>query len=161
MFKFFKKIEVDNHIYSPVNGSCISIEDVKDQVFSSRMMGDGVGFILDDDTVCAPCDGTIVMIAVTKHAFGLQADNGLEILVHIGLDTVNLNGEGLTALKKQGDQVSKGEAIIRIDKAFMEEKEIDLTTPMIVTNGKYYTLTIIGNNGKVSVGEDIIITKEN
>ena len=159
MFKFLKKKEIDDNIYSPVNGTCISIEDVKDKVFSSRMMGDGVGFILDDDTVYAPCDGTIVMVAATKHAFGLQADNGLEILVHIGLDNVNLNGEGLTALKKQGDQVTKGDVIIRIDKAFMEEKEIDLTTLMIVTNCKEFSLNYQHIGDKVKAGKEMIIVK--
>lgn len=160
MFKFLKKKEIDNNIYAPINGTCIPIEEVKDKVFASKMMGDGVGFIVDDDTVYAPCDGTIVMIAATKHAFGIQADNGLEILVHIGLDTVNLNGEGLTALKSQGEHVNKGEVMIRIDRSLMAEKEIDLTTPMIVTNGNDYTLTIKGIGDKVSVGENVIIIKE-
>lgn len=160
MFGFLKKKEIDNNVYAPVNGTCIPLEEVKDKVFASKMMGDGVGFILDDNTVYAPCDGKIMMIATTKHAFGLQADNGLEVLVHIGLDTVNLNGEGLTALKNQGDSVLKGEPIIRIDREFMKQKEIDLTTPMIITNCNDYALTITSIGDKVSVGKEIIITKQ-
>ncbi|MEG0735237.1 MAG: PTS glucose transporter subunit IIA [Longicatena sp.] len=159
MFGFKKKIEADNNLYAPVNGTCISIEEVNDQVFSSRMMGDGVAFKLADGKVCAPCDGTLVMIANTKHAFGIQGDNGVEVLIHIGLDTVNLNGEGLKTLVDQGSKVKKGEGIIEVDMKFMEEKEIDLTTPMIVTNGTDLSLTFHHIGDKVSVGEDIVIAK--
>lgn len=158
MFNFLKKKELDHHVYSPVNGTCIPIENVKDNVFSSKMMGDGVGFVFDDSVVYAPCDGTIVMIANTKHAFGLQADNGLEILVHIGLDTVNLNGSGLEVLQTVGTHVSKGDAIIKVDRDFMFEKGIDLTTPMVITNCNDYRLTMNGIGDKVKAGESIIIT---
>lgn len=157
MFGFKKKKDMDMNIYAPVNGTCISIEEVKDPVFSSRMMGDGVAFRLTDDTVYAPCDGTIVMIANTKHAFGIQADNKAEVLVHIGLDTVNLNGEGLQVLLPQGTRVRKGDAIIRIDMEFMKENNMDLTTPMIITNGKDVTLTCNHMNDKVSAGDDAVI----
>lgn len=158
MFNFFKKKAVDYNCYAPVNGTCISLDDVCDKVFSSRMMGDGVAFQFVDDVVCAPCDGTIVMLASTNHAFGLQADNKAEILVHVGLDTVNLNGEGLKVLVKQDQYVKKGTPIIQLDRAYLDAKGIDLTTPMIVTNGNEFTLTTQHINDKVRVGETAVIT---
>ncbi|MCR0346897.1 PTS glucose transporter subunit IIA [Erysipelotrichaceae bacterium AF15-26LB] len=160
MFKFFKK-KMDENVYAPVNGTCIALEYVKDQVFASGMMGKGVAFQLDEDTIYAPCDGTLVMIADTRHAFGLQAENGLEILIHIGLDTVNLNGEGLLVLKEKGSMVKKGEPVIKIDMPFMKQHNIDLTTPMIVTNAQDMALTFSHIGDKVCKGEDIVISKEN
>lgn len=160
MFKFLKKKEADNNLYAPVNGTCIQLDDVADNVFSSRMMGDGAAFQLKDRIVCAPCDGKIVMIAETKHAFGLEANNGLEVLIHVGLDTVNLNGQGLKVLRKQGDSVKKGDPVIEVDMDFMKNQGIDLTTPMIVTNGNDFRLTISHIGDKVTIGEEAIITKE-
>ena len=84
-------------LYAPVTGSCIPLTEVKDEVFANKMMGDGVAFTFDGDTVVSPCDGTIVMIAATKHAIGIQGDDGVEVLIHVGLDTVSLNGEGFKA----------------------------------------------------------------
>lgn len=158
MFNLFKKKVFDNHLYAPVNGECISLDDVADKVFSSRMMGDGVAFRFDGSDVCAPCDGKIIMIADTRHAFGIQAENGAEVLIHIGLDTVNLMGEGLKVLVSNNSSVKKGTPIIQIDRQLMEEKEIDLTTPMILTNGNEFTLTIEHINDTVKVGETPILT---
>lgn len=159
MLKLFKKKEIDEHVYAPVNGTCISLDDVQDEVFSSRMMGDGVAFHLSDDSVYAPFNGEIVMIASTKHAIGLKGDNGIEILIHVGMDTVNLNGEGFTVFKKSGDRVEKGEAILKIDKTFMQERNIDLTTPMIVTNGSEVEIEIYKVDTVVKA-ETILITKK-
>lgn len=131
MFQLFKK---DYDLYAPVNGSCIQLEDVPDQVFASKMMGDGVAFMLNGDTVFAPCDGKIEMIANTLHAFAIKAKNGAEILVHVGLDTVNLNGAGFTKLVQQGTNVKKGTPILKIDCQFMKENNIKLITPMIILN---------------------------
>lgn len=159
MFGLFKKKEVDQHLYAPVNGTCIPLEEVKDPVFAQKMMGDGAAFeFTDDNTIYAPCDGEIMMIANTKHAVGLKAENGAEVLIHIGLDTVNLNGEGFTALKQSGDKVKKGDALIKVDRAFMDEKGMDLTTPMVVTNSSEFTLSISGVNASVTKGETVIIT---
>ena len=158
MFNLFKKKVIDNQCYAPVNGECISLDDVADQVFSSRMMGDGVAFRFNDDVVCAPCDGEIIMIANTNHAFGLRAENGAEILVHIGLDTVNLNGKGLKALVTQNQRVKKGMHVIQLDRPYLEAENVDLTTPMIITNGNDFTLTTQHIDDKVRIGETVVIT---
>lgn len=131
---FTKK--TDPAIYAPVSGTCIPLEQVNDPVFSSKAMGEGVAFRFEGDTICAPCAGKVVMIAATSHAIGLQADNGAELLIHIGMDTVELNGEGFTLKTAVNKKVKKGDPLLVIDRAFMQQKGIDLTTPMIVTNGK-------------------------
>lgn len=160
MFNFFKTKQLDENLYAPVNGTCIPLDDVADKMFADRLMGDGVAFTFTEDTVYAPCDGTVMMIANTKHAFGIEMANGAEILVHIGLDTVNLNGEGLQALVKAYDKVKKGDPIIKLDRAIMEEKNIDLTTPMIVTNGNDFKLTMMHVNDTVIKGETPVILCE-
>lgn len=156
MFKIFNgKKEIT--IFAPVSGRMISIEDVPDKVFASRMMGDGMAFVFEGDTVCAPCDGKLSMVAETSHAFGMTLDNGADILVHIGLDTVNLNGQGFTKLASEGSRITKGTPVIRIDRAFMEEKGIDLTTPLVVTDMDDYTIELISSQavsmGKTEVGK--------
>lgn len=156
MLKFLKKSK-EELLYAPVSGKCIELEKVPDKVFASKMMGEGVAFIYDQDIVCAPCDGELTLIANTLHAFGIKAKNGAEILVHIGLDTVNLNGKGFTKLKEQGTSVKVGEPIIKIDHSIMEEAGIDLTTPLIITNSSEFTVDIKNVNQDVEKGKDIVV----
>lgn len=134
MFGFFKK-QQDAGLYAPVKGTMIPLSEVKDAVFSSGIMGEGVAFQLDADEICAPCNGQITMLADTRHAFGIQGDHGVEILIHVGMDTVNLNGEGLVTKVAPHAKVKKGDVIIVVDRQLIAGKGIDLTTPMVVTNG--------------------------
>lgn len=145
MFKLFKSSTNSKNVslLSPVDGKMIALSDVPDKVFASKMMGDGVAFELDGNEVCAPVDGTITMIFPTLHAFGMKCDNGAEILIHIGLDTVSLNGEGFTKLADQGEKVSVGTPIVRINKDLLLQKGICLTTPMVVTNHAEYDLEVL------------------
>ncbi|OOM82267.1 PTS system glucoside-specific EIICBA component [Clostridium puniceum] len=159
MIDFFKK-KKKLLLYSPVSGKCIDLEYVRDKIFSSKMMGNGIAFSFSEDTVCAPCNGKLTMIANTLHAFGIKAENGAEILVHIGLDTVNLNGNGFTKLAKEGDQVKKGDPIIKIDRKVMQKSDIDLTTPMIITNGSEYKFNIKNPRKDVTMGIDVVISFE-
>lgn len=160
MMNLFKKKKMDLNLYSPINGECIAIEDVPDNVFANKMMGNGVGFILkEDNQIFAPCDGIISVIAGTKHAIGLQADSGLEVLIHIGLDTVNLQGKGFEVKVKQGDRVTKGQPLISVDLSYMKQNEINLITPMVITNSSKIDIEIVCNNGFVKKGETIIARK--
>ena len=113
MFKFMNK--QDGGIVSPIDGKCINIEDVPDKVFSTRMMGDGFAIIPSDNIVVSPVDGIIVMIPNSKHAFGIKTRSGVEILVHVGLDTVNLKGRGFETFVKVGDKVKKNMPILKFD----------------------------------------------
>jgi glucose-specific phosphotransferase system IIA component len=159
MFKLFRKKEIDYKIYSPVNGKQIALENVKDKVFASKMMGDGVAFQNIDALVVAPCDGEIVMVPDSKHAVGIKTDCGIELLLHIGLDTVKLKGEGFEVFVKVGDKVSKGDALMKVDLNFMKSNGIDLTTPMIITDAENKKINIKGNDS-VRKGESIVIEVE-
>ncbi len=133
MFGFLAKNKSDD-LYSPVNGKSIPIEQVPDKLFANKLLGDGVAFVFEGDTIYAPCDGEIIMVASTRHAFGMKTKNGTEILVHVGVETVNLNGEGFNTLVKPGAKVKAHQPIMRIDRPFMQKMKMDLTTPMIITN---------------------------
>jgi len=158
MLSFLKHKEKFCILYAPVNGRSIPIETVNDQMFAEKMLGDGIAFTFDDDTVYAPCSGQIIMITPTLHSFGIKTQNEMEVLVHIGLDTVNLNGKGLSLLCAVGDFVTIGAPIVKIDCDYMRKNNIDLTTPMIITNGEHYDLDINHENAVVKIKESIVIT---
>jgi glucose-specific phosphotransferase system IIA component len=150
MFKFLKKTNLNNIIKAPISGKCIALEDIKDGMFSEKMLGDGVAIDTTGDIVCAPCDGVISVIVASKHAFGMQLPNGVELLVHIGLETVALDGEGFTVLVNENDEVKQGTPIIKIDRAFMESKGISLVTPIIIVGEDQWELK------KCAIGKNVI-----
>lgn len=156
MLKIFKTKQT-KELFSPVEGTTIALENVPDQVFAQKMMGDGIAFELAGNVICAPCDGKIVMVANTLHAVGIHADNGAEILIHIGLDTVNLGGKGFKQLIQVGDKVTKGTPMIEVDMDFMKEHNIVLTTPMVITNSSDFNLHIEDGGKHVIMGEDKVI----
>ena len=125
-------------MYAPVKGKCIDITEVNDEGFSSKIMGDGVAVIPEESVIKAPADGKLTMIFETGHAFGMEADNGLELLLHIGIDTVNEKGNGFKILKKSGDAVKKGTPVVELELETLKEK-YDMTTMVIVTNEKKIT----------------------
>lgn len=131
MFGLFKK---EGTLVAPASGKTIDITTVPDAVFAEKMAGDGLAIDPTGDTIVAPADGELTMLFGTKHAFGMTLDKGVQILVHIGLDTVSLNGEGFTALKNQGDMVKKGDPIVKIDRDFIQSKGLSLITPVIFTD---------------------------
>ena len=156
MLNLFKKSN-QVKLYSPVNGKRIDLSKVKDRVFSSKMMGDGLAFQFEEDTLYSPCDGQVALVYETLHAYGFRLDNGAEVLLHIGMDTVNLNGEGFTSFVKQGQKVKVGDPIVKIDLEFMKEKGIDLTTPMILTNGSNFEYTICLDCENVKAKTDVVV----
>ena len=142
----------DIRLDSPLNGKLIALKDVKDQVFSSGAMGRGAAVESPEGKVYAPFDGEITVFFDTKHAIGLKSDDGVEILIHVGMDTVNLNGEHFTARKKQGDRIRKGELLLEFDEAAIREK-YDTTTPVVVTNAAEF--------GKITIalGDQVIVSE--
>lgn len=155
MFKIFKKKAV--HVYAPVDGIQIPLEAVNDPVFATKMIGAGAAFELSGDTIYSPCAGTIHLIADTLHAFGIVMPGGIEILIHVGLETVRLKGQGLTPLRKQGDSVQVGTPLLKIDRGFMKEQQVDLTTIVVIVkdNGLH---TVLCDNTQVSSGTTEIFT---
>ncbi|MCT4796688.1 glucose-specific PTS transporter subunit IIBC [Exiguobacterium alkaliphilum] len=120
---------------APMSGTILSLDDVPDQVFSGRMMGDGFAIEPSDGKVVAPFTGTITTFFPTKHAIGLLSDDGREILIHVGLDTVNLKGEGFTSKVKEGDRVEAGDVLLDVDLNLIRDRVPSLITPIIWTNG--------------------------
>lgn len=146
-------------IVIPIEGTLLSLNDVPDEVFSQKMMGDGFAIKPEDGTVVSPVKGKIVNVFPTKHAIGIEAENGKEILIHFGIDTVNLKGEGFNVYVKQGDAVSPGQSLMDVDLSIIEEKAKSVITPIIFTNLAPNEIINIENIGqKVSRGEKNIIT---
>ncbi|MCP9298198.1 beta-glucoside-specific PTS transporter subunit IIABC [Bacillus halotolerans] len=130
-------------VYAPFSGKVIPLSKVPDEVFSSGAMGQGLAIEPSDSKLYAPFDGTIVMVAPTKHAIGLRSTSGVELLVHIGLDTVTLDGTPFSLKVKEGDSVKKGEVLAEFDKAFIEQKGLTTITPVIITNSHAYQEILI------------------
>lgn len=129
MFGLFKSKKIE--IHSPTTGELVDISSVPDEVFSTRMAGDGVAIIPTDDTFCSPIDGTISKIFPTNHAFIIKSGE-LEVIVHIGIDTVELKGEGFVALKTTGGKVKAGEPIIKADLDLIISSGRSTITPIVV-----------------------------
>lgn len=134
--KLFKKKEevTDITLVAPINGEVIALEDVPDPVFSEKMMGAGLAIRPTTGEVVSPVTGKIIQVFPTKHAIGILADNGAEILIHIGLETVNLKGEGFTAYVEEGDKVKQGDVLVRFDMDIVQKKAKSMITPVIITN---------------------------
>lgn len=115
MFNLFKKKAKKNSLYAIANGTLISIDQVKDPVFSQKMMGDGFAIIPTDGQVTSPIEGTVTSVFPTKHAIGLKTEDGLECLVHMGIDTVELDGEHFQVHVTEGSQVKQGTKLATID----------------------------------------------
>jgi N-acetylglucosamine PTS system EIICBA or EIICB component len=141
----------------PIEGEIIPITEVEDQVFSQKMMGDGFAIIPAKGSVVSPVDGEVINVFPTKHAIGLKSKQGYEILIHIGMDTVNLKGEGFTVLVKDGDSISKGQEMIKFDLEKIKLSATSTVSPVVFTN---LTRLNIKKQGKVSQGESGIISIE-
>ncbi|WDW10243.1 glucose-specific PTS transporter subunit IIBC [Priestia aryabhattai] len=146
-----------NDIVSPIEGELVPLSEVPDQVFSQKLMGDGFAIIPKTGTVVAPVDGKIVNLFPTKHALGIESTTGREILIHVGIDTVNLKGEGFEALVAQGDGVKKGQPLLKIDLDFVKENAPSTITPIIFTNLQADEKIDILKQGQVSQQEANII----
>ncbi|WP_353421542.1 glucose-specific PTS transporter subunit IIBC [Staphylococcus delphini] len=121
-------------IVAPCDGEVIPLSEVPDQVFSGGMMGDGVGFIPHQSEIVAPFHGKVKALFPTKHAIGIESTDGVELLIHIGIDTVKLNGEGFESFVKVGDEVAEGQLLMKVDLEYLQQHAPSIVTPMIVTN---------------------------
>jgi len=132
MFGFLKR--KTREIYAPVDGKVVEIESVDDEVFANKMAGEGVAVIPMSDTFCSPIDGTVHKIFSTNHAYSIKSDKDLEVMVHIGLETVALKGEGFERLVQEGEKVKAGDPIIRVDLPYLTSHAKDIVTPVIISD---------------------------
>ncbi|MCC2877932.1 PTS transporter subunit IIBC [Lachnoclostridium pacaense] len=144
-------------ILSPLTGTAVALEEVPDPVFSQKIIGDGIAIIPQDGKLVSPIDGEVVSVAETLHAYGLRSEDGIEVMVHFGLETVALKGEYFTCHVKQGDKVKAGDLLAEADLKGLEEKQVSLITPVLICGGmENRTMNTV--TGPVSAGRDTVIT---
>lgn len=142
-------------LYAPITGKTIPLNEVEDEVFSSGVLGGGIAFIPEYGEVYAPCNGTISTYA--GHAIGVSSDDGAELLIHVGMNTVELDGKGFTPLVKAGDKVIKGQLIMKFDITFITQKGYKIVTPFVITNSDDVGEPVPVAYGKTSAG-DVVMT---
>lgn len=155
MLNLFKK---EIQIYSPVNGRTQTIESVNDPMFSQKMMGDGIAISPSEGNFYAVESGVLSAFFPTMHAYGITCDNGVEILVHLGIDTVNANGNGFSSVRKQGERVEKGDLIITVDIDKLKQT-YDMTTMVVITNLNNKTISKKNINQDVTHSDPILTLK--
>ncbi|ONI38666.1 hypothetical protein AN639_07235 [Candidatus Epulonipiscium fishelsonii] len=148
---FFKN-KKGNSIFSVVNGKLIDIATVNDPVFSTKVLGDGVAILPSDGKIVAPVNGEILTVFPTNHAFGMQSEDGMEILIHVGIDSISLEGQGFKSFVSEGKKVKTGDIVLEVDLEVLSQNNIDSTIMLIVSD-------TVGKNLKTQVGIDVIAGK--
>ncbi len=146
-------------IYSPLNGRAVSLDRVPDEVFRGRVLGDGCAVIPSDGRIYSPVDGVISSVAETKHAYGITADSGLELLIHFGLETVALKGEGFNVHVVSGDKVKRGDLIAEVNMDLLRSRGIDVITPVLICEGAE-DMTLSVYEGEVKAGDTLITLED-
>ena len=144
-------------ILSPLTGTAVPLEDVPDPVFSQKIIGDGIAVLPRDGRLVSPVDGEVVSVADTLHAYGLRSDEGIEVMVHFGLETVSLKGEFFTCHVKPGDKVKAGDLLAEADLKGLEEKQVNTITPVLICGGMEGR-SMNAARGPVTAGKDAVIT---
>lgn len=151
-----EKVEEEITVYSPLKGTVIPLDQVEDEAFSSGVLGKGTAVIPEEGVLWAPADGTISAMFPTGHAIGMVTESGAEVLMHVGMDTVKLNGEGFKPLIKAGDQVRKGQPLLEFDMKLIQETGYSLVTPVLVTNYMQYGEIRTLKTGAADRGEALL-----
>ena len=143
-------------ILSPMTGEAVGLGEVPDPVFSQKIIGDGMAVIPSEGKLLSPVDGEVISVADTKHAFGLRTAEGLELLIHVGLETVHLKGECFQVFVKPGDKVKAGDLLAEVDLAYLKEREINPITPVLVCGG-LNGQQLSGTEGQVQAGKTVLM----
>lgn len=157
MFNLFKKKEKKHVIGSPAKGKAVSLKQVNDPTFAEEMLGKGAAVIPEEGKIYAPADGEIGMVFDTLHAVSMTTDFGAEVLIHIGLDTVKMKGDGFTGHVKAGDHVKKGDLLLEVDLEKVKAAGYDTITPVLVCNTPDYASVEGIQADAVNAGDDLII----
>ena len=152
-----EKQNVLTTVLAPLTGKAVSLSEVPDPVFAEKVIGDGIAMIPEDGKIVSPVDGEISSIAETGHAYGFTADNGLEVLVHVGLETVSLKGECFKVYAKAGDKVKAGDLIAEVDLNLLKEKGLNSISPVLICSD-LEEKEILYTEGNVKAGESVVLT---
>ena len=159
--KMFEKNAKIISLKAAESGRTIPMDEVNDQTFAQELLGPGIAFVPSNGTVVSPIDGTIATVMDTKHAVCIQGEDGLELIVHAGLDTVELNGKYYQTYKEIGDQVKAGDVLLEFDLEEIAKAGYDVTTPIVITNLGDYKITKCLTGQQVKAGEEVIqLTKQ-
>jgi phosphoenolpyruvate-protein phosphotransferase len=142
-------------LHAPLRGWCAPLDETPDEVFAQRLLGDGVAIDPTGETLHAPCDGEVISVAASKHAVAVRAENGAEILMHVGIDTVALGGKGFEALVQQGARVKRGEPLLKFDLDVLAQGAKSLITPILITNGDRFSVANVNVGRSVEVGDAV------
>lgn len=156
MFGFLKGKSKEIVVGSPVKGKAVPVSQVNDPTFAEEILGKGIAIMPEDGKICAPAAGEISMVFDTRHAFSMTTKEGVELLVHIGLETVGLKGKGFTAHAKAGDKVEKGDLVITADFEVIKGEGLDTIIPVIVCNTDEFKNVEALAGKDVAVGDDIL-----
>ena len=143
---------------SPLTGRSVSLEEVPDPVFSQKIIGDGMAVIPSDGRIVSPVDAQVVSVADTAHAYGLKTEDGIELLIHAGLETVSLKGECFKVHVKQGDTVKAGDVLAEMDLKFLEERKLNPITPVLICGGMEGKILVKSQPGQVEAGKSELLT---
>ncbi len=152
MFNLLRKKETEPTMLAPCDGRILPLEQVRDTTFSQKMMGDGFAVVPSGEYIVAPFKGTVL------HAIGLRAEDGLEFLIHIGMDTVNEKGKGFECIVREGDKVKPGTTLIHFDLEALQAKGYDMTIPCVITNGTEFSITRFITAENVKAGKTSVLT---
>lgn len=159
--KMFEKNAKTISLKAVEDGRTIQMNEVNDQTFAQELLGPGIAIVPSNGTVVSPINGTIATVMDTKHAVCIQGEDGLELIVHAGLDTVELNGKYYQTYKEIGDQVKAGDVLLEFDLEEITKAGYDVTTPIVITNLGDYKITKCLTGQQVKAGEEVIqLTKQ-
>ena len=159
--KMFEKNAKIISVKAVENGRTIPMDEVNDPTFAQELLGPGIAIQPSDGTVTAPIDGTVATVMDTKHAVCIQGEDGLEMIVHAGLDTVELNGKYYQTYKEAGDQVKAGDVLLSFDLEEVTKAGYDVTTPIVITDLGDYKITKCLTGQQVHAGDEVIqLTKK-
>lgn len=146
-------------IKAPMSGQVLKLSEIKDPAFSSEMIGKGLAINPNNGKVCSPVDGKVSMLFETNHAIGITSDKGLDILIHIGMDTVELKGKGFSSSVKNGDRIEVGQALIDVDLDLLKAEGYDIVTPIVITNVDKIKDLVETSSDQISIGEELFKIK--
>ena len=153
--KLFGEGKREITLFSPVKGQMTEITEVKDVTFAEKMLGDGIAIIPAEGKIISPCDATVDNMFETGHAFSLVTEDGVEVLIHVGLDTVERKGKHFTVLKNTGEKVNKGDAMVEVDFDAVKAEGYDTTVVMVILNTEEFS-AMEKAAGEVEAGAEVL-----